>query len=165
LTLHRLQASQLSAERRHYECLINTPQTDPNQRRVAQVRLREIAAEEARRRSSLDKGEQSYKNRWPNVPLAELIQEAGCTLHDRGNGTLVGDHDAKHSSKSGNCLVVWPAEGRYYCSSCKESGDAPAWLSSVEGITYREACRRLVSQYGLPPGMPNQHREVVVNVY
>jgi len=83
------------------------------------------------------------KRPWPQVDLVALIKRSGCQLREKGDGKLVGDHTIKHASKSGTCLVVWPSEGRWHCSSCQEGGDAADWLISVEGITREEAARRL----------------------
>jgi DNA primase len=48
---------------------------------------------------------------------------------------------------------VWirPAEGRYFCRSCGESGDAATLLMRVYGISRRQAERLLAERFG-PPG-------------
>jgi hypothetical protein len=75
-----------------------------------------------------------------------LVEATVGPLRHRGNGTAVGNCFG-HGSKSGACLVVWPAEGRWWCSSCRRGGDATAWVALTEGISYAQARQRL----GLTP--------------
>lgn len=73
-------------------------------------------------------------------PAADTLSAAGqvflasiqqCTgpLRDRGD-RWVGACPL-HRSKSGDCLVVWPDEQRWWCSSCKRGGDAEVWARLV----------------------------------
>lgn len=87
--------------------------------------------------------------RFTNVPIAVLLTEAGNPITERGNGTLVSGHEPVHGSKSGNCLVVWIAEARWWCSSCRQSGDAAALVASLRGWSYGQAARWLRWQYGV----------------
>src|SRR5207247_1189007 len=89
-------------------------------------------------------------SRWGHCDLPALIRERGIELQPRGDDRLVGGHGAKHPSKSGLCLVVWAAEGRYWCSSCRESGDAVSWLMNWEGWSYAQAADELRKRFGPP---------------
>jgi hypothetical protein len=80
------------------------------------------------------------------VDLVTLIEQAIGPLQRRPSGAMVG-RCPWHSSRSGTCMVVWPDEGRWWCSSCRRGGDAVQWLHLVEGISSGEARRRL----GLAP--------------
>ena len=76
---------------------------------------------------------------WAHVPLVELFQAHGVPLKRRDNGTYVGPHAHQHASNSGECLVVWPADGNFYCSSCRakpestEGGRRVSVLKRQEG--------------------------------
>jgi hypothetical protein len=89
-------------------------------------------------------------SRWRHVPLAALVAQAGNALHQRSNGTFVSGHEPRHGSRSGTCLVIWPDEGRWWCSSCRTSGDAAGWLMQLHGCTAGEAAAILRERYGDP---------------
>lgn len=97
--------------------------------------------------------------RWRQVDLVALIGESGCTLREKSPGKWIGDHTPKHASKSGECLVVWPERGRWYCTSCGLGGDAAAWIAHLEGCDYAEACRRLEERFGPALAMKEEHEK------
>lgn len=88
-------------------------------------------------------------SRWRHVPLGELFAAHGNTLDDHGE-TIKTGHEPVHGSKSGTCVVLWPADGRWWCSSCRQSGDAATFVMAVEGIDYRRAETKLIEQFGRP---------------
>ena len=122
--------------RERYAALIDDP--DPH--------LRALAAEQARRLDLLQRrGRAEYSlPEEPTAPaevdLVALVERVVGPLQRRSDGTRVGPC-AWHASRSGTCLVVWPAEGRWWCRSCRRGGDAIGWVALVEGID-REAARR-----------------------
>src|SRR5690348_16599357 len=61
------------------------------------------------------------------VDLVTLIEQTIGPLQRRPSGAMVG-RCLWHSSRSGTCLVVWPDEGRWWCSSCRRGGDAARWV-------------------------------------
>jgi hypothetical protein len=128
-----------------YQNLIRS--TDPVERAVAQAQL-------ARLRGVTRRGEGAARlpSRWRHVPLAALFERAGNELHIRPGGTVTTGHEPVHGSKSGACLVVWPAEGRWYCSSCHQGGDAVGAVMSLDGVAYPVAVARLVEGWGAPAG-------------
>lgn len=146
--MHQLSTEQLFAEQARYQAVL-ADGTDSEQRRVAEARLREITEELARRTAQAPA--QRRGNRWPHVPILELFHEFGATLREKANGKYVGDHPWRHSSKSGTCLVVWPDEGRWWCSSCRTGGDAAALVADYQGCSYVDACRWLEARFGPAP--------------
>lgn len=148
MTLAGLSDQQLAAEKLRYQALSQDPATGEDARKVAWQRLAEVNTELMRRKSPNGHAKGAYKNRWPNVDLADLIRESGIILKPKGDDRLVGDHGSAHGSQSGECLVIWPKEGRWHCSSCKKGGDAAEWLALREGISYKEAARQLRDQFG-----------------
>jgi DNA polymerase-1 len=147
--MRRLTTEQLLAEQARYQAILANG-VDPEGRRLAEARLAEIDAELARRNEQLFAAQRG--NRWPHVDLVALYREFGGTIaRERSNGTMSGDHPWKHSSKSGTCLVLWPAEGRWFCNSCRAGGDAAALVADARGLTYAEACRWLENRFGPAP--------------
>jgi len=55
-----------------------------------------------------------------------------------------------HSSKSGRCVILDPAAGRWWCLSCRRSGDAASFLMALRGWPYRRAALWLTERYGAP---------------
>ena len=108
----------------------------------------QLGALGAMRHARLD-GERSA---WLHVPLGELFKQAGNVLIARTNGRIVCGHEPVHSSRSGNCLVIWSQEGRWFCTSCRAGGDAIQAVRSLEGVSYPVAIARLTSRYGAPAG-------------
>ncbi|MBX6753654.1 MAG: bifunctional 3'-5' exonuclease/DNA polymerase [Thermorudis peleae] len=146
--MRKLTTEQLLAEQARYQAILANG-ADPGQRRLAETRLREIEEELARRTTQAPT--QRHGNRWPHVPILELFREFGATLREKANGKYVGDHPWRHSSKSGTCLVVWPDEGRWFCSSCRTGGDAAALVADYRGCSYADACRWLEARFGPAP--------------
>ena len=89
----------------------------------------------------------STSGRFAHVPIADLFERAGNLLQVRGHTARCG-HEPVHSSKSGNCLIVWLATQRWWCSSCRAGGDAVAALASLDGVDRRTAATRLTNLYG-----------------
>jgi hypothetical protein len=85
--------------------------------------------------------------------LVARIESVVGPLRERPNNVLNGPC-AWHASKSGTCLVVWPTEGRWWCSSCRRSGDLVTWVVLTEGISFSEARKQL--------GFPRPPRRRVV---
>jgi hypothetical protein len=139
-----LTGEQAAAERTHYQAIQDDASASDDEKLVAFARLAELDA------MSNGHHRQACVNRWAHVDLVALIQERQ-DLKERSNGTFVGPHPTKHPSNSGECLVVWPADGHWYCSSCKATGDVPGWLVDRDGVTYRQACDLLRMKYGLSP--------------
>ena len=97
--------------------------------------------------------------RWPHVPIVEVIRATGVPLKPRpSDGSVhVGGHPYRHGSKSGECLVVWPEKGNWYCSSCKERGDVVDWLIGAGKIdetvieSMSDTIAYLTKEYGESP--------------
>jgi hypothetical protein len=96
-------------------------------------------------------------SRWPQVPLELLLEEAGNKVVERYNGTLVSAHEPVHGSKSGTCLVAWPGSGRWWCSSCRQGGDALSLIMSLEGLSYGAARSYLIERFGPPAPVGRPH--------
>jgi hypothetical protein len=126
-----------------YQALLSDP--DPIMRATAH---RQLAALRGRRRAAPP----VERSAWLHVPLGELFAAAGNQLRERPNGTIITSHEPAHGSKSGACLVIWPEEGRWWCSSCRRGGDAVQAVKSLEGASYPAAVARLIDRYGRPEG-------------
>jgi hypothetical protein len=122
--------------REHYAALMQDP--DPHRRALATAQLRRLDALQLPGRAGYLPAEVSTAP--ADVDLVALVAQVVGPLQRRGDGTQVGPC-AWHASRSGTCLVVWPAEGRWWCWSCRRGGDAIGWVALVEGID-REAARR-----------------------
>jgi hypothetical protein len=90
-------------------------------------------------------------SRWRHVDLADLLASLGNPVKIVGSRIKAG-HEPVHSSKSRSCLVAWPAEGTWWCSSCDQSGDAATLVMQARGMSYREAAAFLAERYGPPAG-------------
>jgi len=143
-----LTTEHLLAEQARYQEML-ADGVDPEQRRVAEARLRKIVEELERRETRVPA--QHRGNRWPHVPILELFREFGAVLREKPDRTCVGDHPWRHGSKSGTCLIIWPDEGRLLCRSCMASGDAAALVADWRGCSYSDACRRLEARFGPAP--------------
>jgi hypothetical protein len=88
--------------------------------------------------------------RWSHVSLAQMLEDAGNRLHDRGEGFWESGHEPVHSSRSGRCLWIDTNRSRWICRSCQESGDAVALVMSLRGLTHRQAIAWLTVTYGAP---------------
>jgi hypothetical protein len=129
--------------RAHYAALLTS--ADAAQRELAMVQLRRLN----RQRDQATRLPEPAQRCMSSLDLAGLVESVVGPLRRRSNGTLCGPC-AWHSSKSGTCLVIWPSEGRWWCSSCRRSGDALAWLMLTSGLSYTEARKQL----GLPAPRP-----------
>ncbi len=93
---------------------------------------------------------------WPHVPIIEVIRATKELLQEKSNGTYEGGHQYSHGSKSGECLVVWPEQGRWYCNSCKDRGGVVDWLVGTGTIddtaieSRDDAVEYLTKKYGAP---------------
>jgi hypothetical protein len=96
--------------------------------------------------------------RWAHVPLGELFAEQGNHLHARGDWLLECGHEPTHGSKSGRCVLLNPATGRWLCRSCGERGDAITFVMALGGISYQEAAARLTQRFGHGPGDAHRSR-------
>jgi CHC2 zinc finger len=117
--------------------------------RLATIRARLERELEAAQRHS---GARTYRpSRWVHVPLRTLIG-AHNTVQRKAAGKYVCGHEPLHRSRSGQCLVIWADEGRWWCSSCHRSGDAASWVMQVQGVTYPQAAAYLCERFGPPAG-------------
>jgi hypothetical protein len=127
---------------------------DDEAARLAQIRARlqhVLEAEQVRRWGRAAEA-QGTPSRWAPVPLLELIREDNPTIVQKAPGKHVTGHQPLHGSRSGQCLVVWTAEGRFWCSSCGKRGDAVTWVMQTRGLTFPEATTELIARYGAPKG-------------
>jgi hypothetical protein len=121
---------------------------DPIARATA---LRQLAALE-RAASGRSAEPAARPARWAHVPIAALFEAAGNRVLRRSNGLLECGHEPVHASRSGRCLIIDPASGRWYCRSCRRGGDAIDALRSLRGWDYRQAADWLTARYGPPAG-------------
>jgi hypothetical protein len=119
---------------------------------------REVAARQlARLRSSGRRGSpRSTPSRWRHVPLAELFAEQANRVHHRSDGMLESGHEPVHASRSGRCVLIDPGLGRWWCRSCRKSGDAARLVMELRGCSYAPAAAWLAGRYGPPPGRPGR---------
>ena len=90
--------------------------------------------------------------RWEHIHLPTLVERTGVSLRQRDDDKWEGPHPHKHESKSGICLLI--TKNRYWCSSCKEKGDAADWWVDVGWAPDRaSATGILVGMYGAANGM------------
>lgn len=125
----------------HYGTLLTS--ADPAERAMAEQQITRLA-----RAAALSSKCGTAANETA-VDLLALVEAVVGPLQRRRSGTAVG-RCPWHGSRSGTCLVVWPAAGRWWCSNCRRSGDAAGWAALIEGISYAAARRRL----RLPPRAP-----------
>src|SRR5437867_1528523 len=126
-----------------------------DEQRLAEIRARhdqQLAAAQ-RRRWSADPESEYPPSRWSHVPLLQLIGQHN-SVQRQGPDRYTSGHEPRHSSKSGTCLIIWPREGRYWCSSCHESGDAVTWVAALQGISRPDAVAWLAARYGAPAQEP-----------
>ncbi|MGI8553474.1 MAG: CHC2 zinc finger domain-containing protein [Dehalococcoidia bacterium] len=126
----------------HYSTLADSP--DPDRRCLA---ARQLARLE---RAAAPTGEAARPSRWAHVPLAALFEQAGNTLYERQNGRIETGHEPTHGSKSGRCVLIDPAMGRWYCRGCRRGGDAVTFLMDINGWNYHRAVVTLQERYGVP---------------
>jgi len=87
---------------------------------------------------------------WKHVPIVRLFQAMGNKVRPRRDGTFDSGHEPVHGSKSGRCVWIVPALGRYYCRSCGEWGDAVTFVRRAWGVSYKTAARWLRERFGPP---------------
>jgi hypothetical protein len=121
----------------------------------------DIAAEvERRQRARLKRapGPGPKPSPWTHVPLADLFAQAGNRVHRRGDGLAESGHEPFHGSKSGRCVLIDPATGRWWCRSCRTSGDAARLLMDLRGCSYSQAETWMARHYGPPADRPTRPR-------
>ena len=74
-------------------------------------------------------------------PIDRVIAGYGIELRPSGRG-LVG-RCPFHDDRGRPNLYVYPDQGRWWCFRCGSGGDAIDFLRRREGLSFREACRRL----------------------
>ena len=97
-------------------------------------------------------------SRWAHVPLADLFAEQGDRVQRCSDNRLECGHEPMHGSGSGRCVLLEPTRGRWWCRSCGQSGDAPAYLAAVRGCRYRAAAELLAARFGPPVGWRGRGR-------
>ena len=118
----------------HYRELLAS--SDPTSKDLAREQLRRLTGAAKR------EGTPWEYNPAPDDRLAAVIEAVVGPLAPRSDGRRVGPCPW-HGSRTGTCLVIWPAEGRWWCSSCKRGGDLVQWVALIEGIDYQQARRKL----------------------
>jgi len=121
---------------------------DPCERAVAAEMLRRV--DRAARRDAHPARQTRDAGAWGHVPLAGLLAALGAAGVDERGERVQSGHDWAHRSKSGACLVAWPADGRWWCSSCRRSGDVVGLVRDALGLTYDAAVDWLTARYGPP---------------
>ena len=89
------------------------------------------------------------RSRWAHVDLADLFAHVGNAVQAVGE-RLKSGHEPVHGSRSGTCVVAWPATGRWWCSSCGTSGDAASVVMAALGLKYPASAAWLTARYGPP---------------
>src|SRR5205823_1460683 len=96
---------------------------------------------------------------WAHVSSADLLRQLGASRVEERAGRVQSGHDWAHGSRSGTCLIIWPTQSRWWCSSCHRSGDTVALVREALGIGYDAAVTWLVARYGPPAeGTPRRRR-------
>jgi hypothetical protein len=90
------------------------------------------------------------KSKWSHVPLVDIFRLAGNRVYPRSDGTFDCGHEPCHGSKSGRCVTVNVATGRWFCRSCRQGGDAVAAVRSLFGLDYGGAIKWLTERFGPP---------------
>ena len=126
--------------------------TDPLTRAVAARQLARLGLSPAR------SGPRSARSPWAHVPLADLFVEQGNRIHRRSDGLTECGHEPIHGSNSGRCVLLDLDRGRWWCRSCRQLGDAPAYLAAVHGCRYRDAAELLAGRFGRAAGRPGSGR-------
>src|SRR5688572_14888975 len=72
------------------------------------------------------------RSRWTHADLVDLFRHFGNPVQAAGERLKAG-HEPLHGSRSGTCVVAWPATGRWWCSSCGRSGDAAGFVMAALG--------------------------------
>jgi hypothetical protein len=90
-------------------------------------------------------------SQWRHVDLVNVLAGFGNRVSIVGPKIKSG-HEPLHGSRSGLCLVAWPESGRWWCSSCRRSGDAVGYVMEAFGVSYSGAADWLIERYGPPVG-------------
>ena len=120
---------------------------DPIRREVARRLLARLGSADLRPRALSG----TAAVRWSQVPIGDLFAEQENRVRPRSGGLLEAGHEPIHASKGGRCVLIDKA-GRWWCRSCRRSGDAATYLADVLGCSYVEAAARLAERYGPPTG-------------
>jgi hypothetical protein len=129
--------------RRRIDALAASP--DPLDREVA----RRLAGQLPRVQAAGLTADARPSSRWAHVDLADLFAHFGNPVQAAGD-RLKSGHEPVHGSRSGTCAVIWPATGRWWCSSCGRSGDAAGFVMAALGLKYPAAAEWLSERYGPP---------------
>ena len=121
---------------------------DPTRREVARRLLDRLSSADLRPRALSG----TAGARWSHVPISDLFAEQGNRVRPCSGGLLEAGHEPIHASKGGRCVLIDPKAGRWWCRSCRRSGDAATYLADVLGCNYAEAAARLAERYGPPAG-------------
>jgi hypothetical protein len=137
---------------RYYAALADPEQVrrEVARRQLGRLERRALSSSKGARRPS----------RWQYVPLDTLFAEQGNALHVRSDGQVESGHEPLHHSKSGRCVLIDPREGRWWCRSCRRSGDAAQFLMDILGCRYARAAATLTRRFGPPvtPASPPLHQ-------
>ena len=95
---------------------------------------------------------------WAHVKLADLFSKFGNVVHGDPDGLVETGHGPIHGSKSGRCVVLDQSTGRWWCRSCRTSGNAAAFVMAARGCRYSEAAALLTERYGPPARGPRRRR-------
>jgi DNA primase len=85
-------------------------------------------------------------------------------MHQRSDGLVECGHEPFHTSKSGHCVLINASAGSWWCRSCRQSGDAAAFVMAINGWPYAQAADWLAARYGRParhtalPAQPAKQR-------
>lgn len=127
---------------------------DPITREIARLQLNRLSQE--RRRFT---GAKAGPSRWAHVPLADLFVEQGNRIARLADGLIECGHEPIHASRSDRCVLLDATRGRWWCRSCRKSGDAATYVMIVRGCLYREAAAWLSDRYGAPVGWRGPRRQ------
>lgn len=129
--------------RRRIEALAAS--SDPVDREVA----RRLAGQLPRAQVVRPADDTRRRSRWAHADLADLFAHFDNPVHAAGE-RLKSGHEPVHGSRSGTCVVAWPATGRWWCSSCGRAGDAAGFVMAALGVKYPAAAEWLTTRYGPP---------------
>jgi hypothetical protein len=131
---------------------------DRDDRAVAKELLRRLARASNRRTGGMGQDERPTA-RWAHVDSVELLSQLGASNIEQRGGRIQSGHDWAHGSRSGACLVLWPTEGRWWCSSCRRGGDLLALVRDALGLGHDAAWTWLAARYRPPAiGRPSGRR-------
>jgi hypothetical protein len=112
----------------------------------------------AQRRSRTVETSDVRPSPWSHVPLPDLVG-AYNELYERDGGLVESAHEPMHGSKSGRCLLIDTQTGRWWCRSCRQAGDAAAFVMATQGWSYSQTAQWLEEKYaGLRPAQAHRRR-------